>query len=305
MRGRSKLLGALLVACRVALLGLAAQNAAVTPAKKALFWKATSDSTITYLLGSIHLGSKDMYPLPKEVEDAFESSTALVVEVDINHLDRQKMHSLAMEKALYAGDDVLWNHVSAETRKRVEQFCEKYGIPTAGLAELKPWAVAIAAPVILMMKNGMDPHLGMDKYFLEKAGKAQDKKRVVEIESAEWQIKLLSGFSDELQEQCLAAVMEQADKMQDTVKRIQELWLSGDAEGLDRLTGETLRGPEQVTRALLQDRNPHMADVVERFLRGKEQAFVVVGAAHLVGKDGVVRILEKRGYKVEQVTAGK
>lgn len=305
MRRRSKLLGALLLACLVAFLGLAAQNAPVTPANKALFWKATSGSTVTYLLGSIHLGSKDMYPLPKEVEDAFESSTALAVEADINHLDMQKMQSLVMEKGLYAGDDVLWNHVSPETRKRVEQFCEKYGIPAAGLAKLKPWVVAVTLPVLLMMKNGMDPNLGIDKYFLDKAGKAPDKKRVVEIESAEWQINLLSGFNDKLLEESLAAGLDQADQMQDTVKRIQELWLSGDAEGLDRLTRETLRGPEQVTRALLQDRNPHMADVVEQFLKGKEQAFVVVGAAHLVGKDGVVRILEKRGYKVEQVTPGK
>ena len=44
-----------------------------------------------------------------------------------------------------------------------------------------------------------------------------------------------------------------------------------------------------------------MADVAEQFLKGKEQAFLVVGAAHMVGKDGVVSLLQKRGYKVEQV----
>jgi uncharacterized protein YbaP (TraB family) len=52
---------------------------------------------------------------------------------------------------------------------------------------------------------------------------------------------------------------------------------------------------------MLQDRNVRMADATEQFLKGKERAFVVVGAAHMVGPDGVVRILEKRGYKVEQV----
>ena len=46
----------------------------------------------------------------------------------------------------------------------------------------------------------------------------------------------------------------------------------------------------------------HMADAAEQFLKGKEPAFLVVGAAHLVGKDGVAAILAQRGYKVEQVT---
>ena len=70
---------------------LLAQNAAAPPAaapvKKAMFWKVSSADNVAYLLGSIHLGSKDMYPLAKEIEDAFERSAALIVEVDINHVD--------------------------------------------------------------------------------------------------------------------------------------------------------------------------------------------------------------------------
>jgi uncharacterized protein YbaP (TraB family) len=65
---------------------------------------------------------------------------------------------------------------------------------------------------------------------------------------------------------------------------------------------EPTHSTEQVRKALGRDRNPHMADVAEQFLNGKEQAFVVVGAGSLVGKDGVVSILRTRGYKVEQVS---
>ena len=56
---------------------------------------------------------------------------------------------------------------------------------------------------------------------------------------------------------------------------------------------------------MLQDRNLRMADAAEQFLKGKEAAFVVVGAAHMVGRDGVISILEKRGYKVEQVALSR
>jgi len=85
------------------------------------------------------------------------------------------------------------------------------------------------------------------------------------------------------------------------VKRLQDVWMSGDAAGLDALIHEKSSTPDAITRGMLEDRNPHMADVAEQHLKGKEIAFMVVGAAHMVGAEGVVKLLEKRGYKVEQV----
>ena len=297
-----KLAVSLFLTCLFAIPRVAAQDASGTTSKSALFWKATSEKNVTYLLGSIHLGSKDMYPLPKEIEDAFDSSTALAVEVDIIHVDKAKLQVLIRDLGLYPGDDLLWNHVSEKTRQNVEQFCSTYGLPADKIAKMKPWMVAVSAGLITMMKIGMSTELGIDRYFLEKAEKAHDKKRVVEIESADWQLKLLSGLAAGLEEKFLDASVEDLARMPERMKRIQEIWMRGDADRLDKLLNEPSRVPEQVKKALLQDRNPHMADVAEQFLNGTEQAFVVVGAAHMVGKDGIIEILRKRGYSVEQVS---
>jgi uncharacterized protein len=303
MRKQQRLLTALLLACLVTLPRLVAQDAPAA-AKKALLWKATSGNNSLYLLGSIHVGSKDMYPLAKEIESAYAASKTLIVEVDLNKVDMQKLTMLMMSKGMYQGDDSLWNHVSPETRKKVEVFCEKYQLPVAGFARMKPWVVAITAATIPAMKAGMDPNLGVDKYFLDKAANSDPKKDVKEIESAEWQLDLLSGFSDELQAKFLDAAIDQANKSIEHAKQIQEIWLSGDAGRLEAAMKED-SGPPEITKALLQDRNPHMADVAEQYLKSKDQAFFVVGAAHLVGKDGVVAALEKRGYKVQQVPLAK
>jgi hypothetical protein len=78
--------------------------------------------------------------------------------------------------------------------------------------------------------------------------------------------------------------------------------MSGDADLLDRTLREAMsKDPIEVVEANLEERNPHMADVVERFLKGQESAFVVVGTGHMVGRTGLVKLLEKRGYRVEQV----
>ena len=284
----------------LALSHAAAQAPAPAP-KKAIFWKVTSPTSVTYLLGSIHLGSKDMYPLPKEIEDAFANSAALLVEADIRKVDMAKMQTLVMSKGLYPPGDSLWNHITPETRKKLEQFCEQYGLPAANLAQMKPWVVSLTVASLPLLKAGMDPNLGIDMYFLNKA----DKKRVVEIESAEWQIDLISGFPDDLQEKFLAASVEEGFDMQSNLKRLRDAWTTGDADKVDAIIREDSKTPEKITRAMLQDRNPHMADAAEQFLKGKEQAFLVVGAAHMVGKEGVVALLQKRGYKVEQVALTK
>jgi uncharacterized protein len=304
MRQFSKRPGVLFLAlvCSIPFAAAQTPSAVTAPAtKKALFWKVSSPTSTTYLLGSIHLGTKDMYPLPAEIEDAFAGSAALLVEADVRHLDASMAQSVVLERGLYPAGDTLWNHVSPETRKKIEQFCDKYGLPAGNLIALKPWVVALTISTVPMMKAGMDPNLGIDMYFLNKA----DKKRVVEIESADWQLNLLSGFPDDLQEKFLAAAVEEGLDMEAELKRMRDAWSSGDAAKLDAITKENTRTPEKISRAILQDRNPHMADAAEQFLKGKEQAFLIVGAAHLVGDEGVVAILRKRGYKVEQVALRK
>ena len=286
----------LLLAGLVAAAQLVAQDAAVSPApaaKRSMFWKVSSGERVAYLLGSIHFGSKDMYPLPKEIEDAFDRSAVLLVEADLNHLDLQKMKALAE----YASDDTLWNHVSKQVRQRLEEFCGKYGFRPAAIARLKPWVVAVMVSTIPKARSGREAGLGIDKYFLDRAEKTG--KRVVEIESAE-SLTRLSGITGKMLEKSLAASAGQ--DAEESGKRTEQIWMSGDADLLDRTLREAMsKDPIEVIEANLEERNPHMADVVEQFLKGQEQAFVVVGTGHMVGQIGLVKLLEKRGYQVEQV----
>ncbi len=301
MGKHQRLLAALLLAGLAPIPRLAAQES--TSVKKGLFWKATSGNNTLYLLGSIHVGSKEMYPLPKEFEDAFAASKVLIVEVDITKVDMQQMQAMVMSRGMYSGDDSLWNHVGPDVKKSLEDFGDKYQMPAMVLAKMKPWLVAVTISMIPMVKNGMDPNLGIDKYFLDKAA-ADPQKKIVELETAEWQMNLLAGFSDDVQAKELASAIDQANKSIDHLKKVEDLWKAGDPDKIDAALHEEA-GPPEVEKALLTDRNPHMADVAEQYLKGKDQAFMVVGAAHLVGKGGVVAMLEKRGYKVQQVSLGK
>jgi len=235
---RMSTFGSLVLAGLAAAAPLVAQGAlaapAPAPARKAMFWKVSSTNNVAWLLGSIHVGSKSMYPLPKEMEDAFERSTALLVEIDLNHVDLQKMQMLVFQTGLYGGDETLWDHVSPETRQRLEAFCEKYGVPAMAMSKMKPWAAAMMISTIPLMKSGMEMSLGIDKHFLDKAEKAA--KRVVEIESADEQMKLVSGITAEMLEKSVAASAKQDPE--EYGKRLQQTWISGDTGQMEKIMRE-------------------------------------------------------------------
>src|SRR5437660_1575251 len=88
-------------------------------------WKVSSKTTTVYLLGSMHVAKADLFPLPKEIEDAFAKSKTLVVELNTEGLDQTKMQKLLLQKGLYPAGDKLSKHLSKKTLDLLEQYCAK------------------------------------------------------------------------------------------------------------------------------------------------------------------------------------
>ncbi|HUI76280.1 MAG TPA: TraB/GumN family protein [Bryobacteraceae bacterium] len=267
-------------------------------AKHGLMWKVSSAHNTVYLLGSIHLASRDFYPLPEHIEQAFRKSNVLVVEVDLNRLDQTKFQGLMAANGLYPREDSLWNHISPGTRQLVAGFCQERGMDAEVFARMKPWLAAIATT--LMPASAMPQNLapGIDKYFLDEAG---DRMRIEPLESAEYQFRLLSGLPEVQQERSLRNAVKNAGQSAEDFQKLQSLWLEGDAAGLSSYLSTSMRDDPEYQKRVFADRNPRMADRAEQCLKSRDRCFVVVGAGHMVGKDGVVRLLENRGYKVEQL----
>src|SRR3954452_3001457 len=150
-----------------------------------LMWKAVSPATTLYLVGSIHVGDKGMYPLPREVESAFAAAKVLVVEVNIKNVDSMQMMGLFQKDGMYAGEDSLSRHIPQETSAALDDFCGKHNLPRAALEQLKPWAVAVTIAALTWKEAGEDPSLGIDMHFLDESKPPQ---RIDELESVESQL---------------------------------------------------------------------------------------------------------------------
>jgi uncharacterized protein YbaP (TraB family) len=268
--------------------------------RRFLMWKATSPTTTIYLVGSIHVGDSSMYPLPKEVESAFNAAKVLTVEINLKNVDQGKAMGLVQQYGLYGEGDSLTKHLSKETAAALDDYCTKHSVPRIGLEKLKPWVVSVTIAAMAWQQAGEDPTLGIDMHFLNESKPPQ---RIEELETMESQLSIFANATEEEQQGLLQSILKEGDKTKDLIKRLQAAYISGDPDALQKiLDEESDMGTKSLTKKLLDDRNVMMASKMDEYLKGADPVFVVVGAAHIIGEKGVAKMLRDKGYKVEQVT---
>ena len=273
---------------------------ALSQSQKSFLWKVQSRTSTVYVLGSVHFAKKDIYPLNQKIEDAFDQSDSLVVEANVNDINKIDIQKL-MEQAVYPENDTLEKHVSSETLESLKKETGGLGIPFELLNRQKPWFVAMTLVSLETIKLGLDPHLGIDKYFLSKA---EGKKKILELESMDYQVSLLSGFSDKEQELFLISTLKDLNIMGQEVNQLTQAWMSGDTKSMESILMRSILEDNRLSpifEKLIFERNRRMVTKIEDFLRTKETYFVIVGAGHLVGNQGVVELLRGKGYPIKQL----
>jgi uncharacterized protein YbaP (TraB family) len=279
----------------------AAADDSVKPSGKCMMWTAKSATATVYLVGSTHFGKTDLYPLPKEMEDAFAKSDTLVVECNIDKDDMQEVMKFVLAKGMYPAGETVADHLTPEHLKDLKATCESIGMPAAAAEKMKPWLIETALDGAAAKKAGLDPGLGIDEHFL---GEAEKKDRPIEeLESMQFQLNLLAGLDAKLEEQDLAEAVSGFKEMPAELTKIVDTWRSGDAEALNKLfTAEDEKSGAE-NQKLIYDRNGPMAKKVEKYLRGNKTVFICVGCAHVVGDKGIVKILKDDKVDVEQSNA--
>jgi len=275
------------------------QDALCEPEKNFL-WKIRSETNTVYVLGSLHFAKREIYPLHERIENAFDQSNFLVVEANVNDIGKVDVQKLA-GSALYPADDTLAKHLSAETYERVKKETGALGIPVELINKQRPWFLSMTLVALESLKLGFDPDYGIDKYFLKKA---EGKKKILELESFDYQIELLSNLSDREQELFLIYTLKDLNIMEQELDRLTRAWSTGDTKGMESILTRSLSEDKTLSpiyEKLVYERNKKMASKIGDFLKAKEAYFVIVGAGHLVGNEGIIELLKRDGYRVEQL----
>jgi len=272
---------------------------------KGVAWIVEDEDTRVYLLGSIHLGTPDLYPFNKKLMTAFEEADALLVEANI--LDTKGLEYYS-EKAMYTDGLTLKDAVAPETYAKLEKVAALYDLPMEELALQKPWMLSNTLSLLAMDDSyGMTPQEmamhGIDIYFLLNAQLKQ--KPVIELEGTKAQVDMFDGLSPEAQEQSLVAVLDSiltpsGENQSEFLGEWFTSWKQGEVESFAKSFREMEGESSEYNEMLFGLRDEQMAKKIMNLLKEKKGTyFVVVGSGHFLIEKSVRYHLEKNGYEVK------
>ena len=276
----------------------AASAQTTADAGKSFLWKVHAGSKVLYLAGSVHALGADAYPLSAAYENAFTAAGTLVEEINLAEAEQLAAAPMLLAKGLYTDGRTFDGAVAKDTATLVATRFKDMGIPPEMIRTMKPWMVMLMITAFEAQKAGLDTALGLDKYFFDKARAAG--KPVVALETAESQIDRFDKMPEPLQEQMLRSTLTELDVQRNSIAAMIGAWRRGDAATLEKMALSSFDGYRGAYTSLIVERNNNWVPQIEACLAKPTPCLVVVGAAHLVGPDGLLTLLTKKGYRIEQ-----
>ena len=268
-------------------------------ASRNFIWKVSGRQGAIYLVGSVHMLTKDYYPLNPALDKAFKDSDLLVEEADLGEMLAPTSQLALLQTGMLPSDQSLDKVLSQSTYEQVSKRMNDLGLPIEPLRQFKPWALAIMLLGLEWQKAGFDPNLGLDKHFYDRA--QNEGKAVQGLETLAYQLSRFDGMTMAQQDRLLADTIKGLDTEMGNVNKLADAWKAGDAPTVERIVLAELKDDPVMYQRLLVERNQNWLPKLEALLSRSGRAFVVVGAAHLVGPDGLLSVLKAKGYAVEQL----
>lgn len=274
------------------------------------FWKLEKPGQQpNWLLGTMHLSDPRVAELPVEAKAAFDGATVLVLESD-EILDQQKAAAKLMARPdlmFFAGTETIADHLKPDEQKLLEDSLLKRGTPFATVAKMKPWILTsmVALPTCELSRKAQGlPFLDMK---LAKDGLASGKE-VKGVETLAEQMDAIASLPMSFHVKSLVGTVKYPQYTADMMETTLQLYLQGDI-GMIFPAG-TYFAPEKdvndfkdmalFEEKLITMRNHTMADRGAPIL-ARGNVFMAVGALHVIGDEGVVELLRKKGYTVTAV----
>ncbi|MGH8092284.1 MAG: TraB/GumN family protein [Chthoniobacterales bacterium] len=255
-------------------------------------WKVTGPRGGTaYLGGSFHALRSSDYPLPSAYNRAFEASERLVFEIGpgsfANRFDRS---------GRYGHGDSLRNHVDPRTYAYLQRIFGHLGVPEATYSDYKPWY--LSSKISLPGEGNLVQSLGVEYYLSHRA--SMNHKPFSGLETYQEHLEVFSGLTDRQGEAVLLITLIHCDEGSRFAQDI-AAWRRGDAEALAAAAKRDYAEFPVFGERILDDRNRRWIPKIEEYLGSGHIYFVVVGAAHMGGPNGVLALLRARGYRIAQL----
>jgi uncharacterized protein len=261
-------------------------------------WELHGKHNTVFLLGSIHVLRPGDYPLSPAVMQAYASSKALLMEINLADTDMEQLQAEMLTSAMLPEGKSLQEVLGPKRYARAESLARDVGVELATFDGFAPWFAAEAISQLQLVKLGFEPTSGVEMYFLERA--RSDGKSIAGLETAHDQIALFEGLSMEVQAEYLMSSLEQAHELPKEVDDMVHAWQRGDTVWFDDQLQSELGKDPVLYQSVLAARNRKWIPKIEALLNDDKNYLVIVGTGHLVGRNSVIELLKKDGVGATQ-----
>ena len=266
---------------------------------KTMFWEINgTHGGKVYLLGSMHVGAEEMYPLDPYINEAFINANYLFVEVKQNDKTIMAMNKALFQSGRYEDNDSISGHITPETYTQMQEWLKTYQMPIDSLDKYKPWVAALNLSMFELMQLGFSPMYGIDKHFESKAKRMS--KQIYSLEGVSEQIGVLKFDENNYQENFLKMVMGSKKGTKSDMDILVNAYKEGNVTYFEQEILAPINSYPKIKELMLTKRNEKMLDKIQRYIKSKKgrKYFIVVGLAHLIGEEGLVELIKAKGYQI-------
>jgi uncharacterized protein len=262
-------------------------------------WKAEKAGSVVYLGGTIHLLRATDFPLPEEFDQAYAASQRLFFETDIGAINSPEAQARMAQMMLAEPGKTLQSQLTPATYQAYAEALQQRGLDIRMVEPFKVAMGVLTLQVAEFMRLGLSLE-GVDMLYYQRAIK--DQRAVGALESMEDQFAFMAAIGAGWEEEFVKLSLRDLDKTAELLDDMTAAWRSGDLAKLNLLfIDEMKRDYPDAYDSLMVQRNRNWLPQIERLFREPGTEFVLVGAAHMAGEDGLVQELKKRGYTVSRL----
>ncbi|MCK4841351.1 MAG: TraB/GumN family protein [Methylococcales bacterium] len=260
-------------------------------------WRISKGDSELFIGGTIHVLSESDYPLPTEFDLAYKRSDKLVFETDLSAMAQPEIQQQLLQRVMYKEGRTLKDDLSVSTYQALSDYLAALGMTVELFNQYKPPMVMITLVMAELQRLGMT-QVGVDNYFNRKA--IVDGKMLGELESVQVQFSVIENMGKGQEDEMILSTIAEMKELPLIMDDMKTAWRTGNMAQLEKL-GITPMKQEfpALYQLLLVERNNAWLPKIVTMLNTPEVEFILVGALHLVAKDGVISKLRELGYKVE------
>jgi uncharacterized protein YbaP (TraB family) len=283
--------GLVLLLAIFALVGCKQEPIAADPA---LWHVVGSRGEEAWLFGTIHAAPAPIAWKTTKVADALGRSSAIMVEV-ANLADEASVAGAFTALSRTEGLPPIEQRIAPQQREALAELLAERKLEAKDLQDFETWAVALT---LAQPAEDKEAHNGIDRAVLADAAA---RKPVIELEGASRQLGIFDALPEADQRDLLRAVVTDAGALDGENEDLAASWRRGDMARIEAETRTGILADPGLRKALFTDRNLRWsARIVSEMNQGR-RPFVAVGAAHMVGPEGLVARLQGAGYSVTRV----